>query len=98
MKKMICVILSAILLMLNINTCYSNPISIIDNIRKREIDKTSISNDLILKSINRENRNIKVEVITEKEKIDEIKPSKERLTGIDISKWNGDIDWKAVKA
>lgn len=97
MKKMICVILSAILLMLNINTCYSNPISIIDNIRKREIDKTSISNDLILKSINRENRNIKVEVITKKEKIDEIKPSKERLTGIDISKWNGDIDWKAVK-
>lgn len=96
MKKLLSIIL--LILVINTNVCYSNPIDIINEIRNRNTHTSSITNPLILKALNKEN--VEIEIIKDKEKVKHVKnekPIKERLVGIDVSKWNGDINWKEVK-
>ena len=96
MKKLLSIIL--MILVINTSICYSNPIDTINKIRNRKTHTPSINNSLILKALNKEN--VEIEIIKDKEEVKHVKnekPIKERLVGIDVSKWNGDINWKEVK-
>ena len=101
MKKLISITL--LIIFMTVNTCYSNPIDIINEIRNRDVDRPSTANSLILNALDKNKNNIEVEIIKDKKDVSEVKKTKtkkvykDRLIGIDISKWNGDIDWKSVK-
>lgn len=62
--------------------------------------KSNIGIDYLLEKIRKKNKNNGVKVITNKEELEEIERDDKlngQLLGIDVSKWNGDIDWKEVK-
>lgn len=81
----------------------SGGLDLIYNALNNKENKSNTGNELILRALNKDKEDIEIEIIKDKKEIEnrqEIKlnkPSKERMVGIDISKWNGDIDWKAVK-
>lgn len=54
----------------------------------------------LLGRIGKKNKNNNVKVVTNKEELKELEKDdklKGQLLGIDVSKWNGDINWKEVK-
>ena len=102
MKKLFCIILSLMLILTPMSTD-SGGLDLIYNALNNKDKQSNIGNELILRALNKDKEDIEIEIIKDKKEIEnrqEIKlnkPSKERMVGIDISKWNGDIDWKAVK-
>ena len=76
------------------------------SILNRGSNNSGITNELILKALNKDTSK-KVKIITSKKDFEEEQRStiKTKITGndnsyiigLDISKWNGDIDWKAIK-
>ena len=103
MKQLFCIILSLMLsLSLPIKTD-SGGLDLIYNAIGNKDKQSNIGNQLILNALNKDKEDIEIEIIKDKKEIENRqetklnKPSKERMVGIDISKWNGDIDWKAVK-
>ena len=103
MKQLFCIILSLMLsLSLPIETD-SGGLDLIYNALNNKENKSNTGNELILRALNKDKEDIEIEIIKDKKEIENRqetkpnKPSKERMVGIDISKWNGDIDWKAVK-
>ena len=102
MKKLFCIILSLMLIMAPLSVD-SGGLDIIYNALNNKDKQSNIGNELILRALNKDKEDIEIEIIKDKKEIEnrqEIKPNKpgkERMVGIDISKWNGKIDWKAVK-
>lgn len=98
------VILLVILLLVipaNTSSTYAAPIDTIYSILNRGSEKSS-GKDLILKALNKTEEQ-EVKIIETKEELKEVKEVKKAknknsyILGLDISKWNGYIDWKAVK-
>lgn len=94
MKRVIAILLC---FLMSTHLVYGN--NVIDKILSRKEQKTS-NTDMIYKYINK-SKTIKI-ISNEKEVEEEIKEKKEvdensYIKGIDISKWNGDIDWGKVK-
>ena len=94
MKRVIAILLC---FLMSTHLVYGN--NVIDEILSRKEQKTS-NTDMIYKYINK-SKTIKI-ISNEKEVEEEIKEKKEvdekaYIKGIDISKWNGDIDWGKVK-
>lgn len=94
------------LLLPAVTPIYASPIDIINEILGRKSD-TKITNSLILNALNK-NKSQDVKIIRDKkefkeeqnvQKINPTKPANKNsyILGLDISKWNGDIDWKSVK-
>ena len=102
MKQLFCIILSLVLILTPMSTD-SGGLDLIYNALNNKENKSNTGNELILRALNKDKEDIEIEIIKDKKEIEnrqEIKPnkpSKEIMVGIDISKWNGDIDWKAVK-
>lgn len=102
MKQLFCIILSLMLILTPMSTDSGGMDLIYDALNNKD-NKSNITNQLILNALNKDKKDIEIEIIKDKQeiknrqKIKPNKPSKERMVGIDISKWNGDIDWKAVK-
>lgn len=102
MKKLLCIILSLMFIMAPLSVD-SGGLDIIYNALNNKDKQSNIGNELILRALNKDKEDIEIEIIKDKKEIENRqetkpnKPSKERMVGIDISKWNGDIDWKAVK-
>ena len=97
------VILLVILLLVipaNTSSTYAAPTDTIYSILNRSGEHTK-GKDLILKALNRTEEQ-EVKIIETKEELKEVKEVKTKnknsyILGLDISKWNGDIDWQAVK-
>ena len=109
MKKLLSLLLAICLMCVPIQTIHAQePVDIIyDIINKDDHKKSGL--DLINSVIGKDSKvdKEKVKVIKNKKELDkEIKESKKKdnkktekqqLKGIDVSKWNGRIDWKKVK-
>lgn len=63
-------------------------------------EKNMSGMDYLLDRFGKRNKGNNVKVITNKEELEKIEKDDKlngQLLGIDVSKWNGDIDWKEVK-
>ena len=104
---MLLVMLVALLLPANDNI-YASPSDKIYSILNRGNKNSEITNPLLLKALGKDKKK-SIKLITTKEEFKEIVKTKEveqptkvindnsYVLGLDISKWNGNIDWKAVK-
>ena len=109
MKKLLSLLLAICLMCVPIQTIHAQePVDIIyDIINKDEHKKSGLDliNSIIGKDSKVDKENIKViknkreldKEIKESNKKDNKKTEKRQLKGIDVSKWNGRIDWKKVK-
>lgn len=91
-----------LIFMLAFNTSYAAPVDVINNILNRKVaNNTTTPNSIINDILNNKQESIEVEIIKDKENIEEVKKNvhegKERMVGVDISKWNGNIDWASLK-
>ena len=80
---------------------YASPISKIYTILERGNNNQSKGKSLILKALNKSEKQ-EIKIIDTDEELKEVKDIKIKdknsyILGLDISKWNGNIDWKAVK-
>lgn len=98
----------ALLLVLPATNIYASPTDQIYNILNRGSNESNITNPLLLKALNKDaSKNVKI--ISEKDELKEVQENqtkysskksfndKSYILGLDVSKWNGNIDWKAVK-
>lgn len=96
-KKFISVLLVIVLIS---GPCFAGPIDTINEIRNRTSGGKSTSNELILNELSKE-KGTGVKIIETRKEVKEITQLKEKnkdvLLGIDISKWNGNVNWKEVK-
>lgn len=96
MKKIISILLSLLLLTSNV---YADGRSIINEILNRKTTSSS-GHDLINKALNKDR---KVKIINNKEELKEelvvetTDNPNDYILGVDVSKWNGEIDWDALK-
>ena len=101
-------LLLALLVVLPANDkIYASPSDKIYSILERGSENSGITNPLLLKALGKDKKSIKL--ITTKYEFDKKIKTKEinrpnkvinnnsYILGLDISKWNGNIDWKAVK-
>ena len=111
MSKLVKRVLSLLLALLVVlpanNEIYASPSDKIYSILERGSKNSGITNPLLLKALGKDKKGIKL--ITTKYEFDEKIKTKEinqstkvindnsYILGLDISKWNGNIDWKAVK-
>lgn len=94
MKLIVSVLLAFLLLPAN---SYAFPARI-DEILSRGGTGSKITNQLILKALNKEDEGKTIKVISDKDKVKNTTGNDNSyILGIDVSKWNGEIDWKAVK-
>lgn len=109
MKKLLSLLLAICLMCVPIQTIHAQePVDIIYDIINKDNHKKSgldLINSIIGKDSKVDKENIKViknkreldKEIKESNKKDNKKTEKRQLKGIDVSKWNGRIDWKKVK-
>ena len=109
MKKLLSLLLAICLMCVPIQTIHAQePVDIIYDIINKDDHKKSgldLINSIIGKDSKVDKENIKViknkreldKEIKESKKKDNKKTEKRQLKGIDVSKWNGRIDWKKVK-
>ena len=101
-------LLLALLVVLPANDkIYASPSDKIYSILERGSENSGITNPLLLKALGKDKKSIKL--ITTKYEFDKKIKNKEidqptkvindnsYILGLDVSKWNGNIDWKAVK-
>ena len=104
LSKIIFTLLLAFLVVLPANDrIYASPSDKIYSILERGNKNSEITNPLLLKVLGKKEKK-SIKLITTKEEFKKIEqPTKvindnSYILGLDISKWNGNIDWKAVKA
>ena len=111
MSKLVKRVLSLLLALLVVlpanNEIYASPSDKIYSILERGSKNSGITNPLLLKALGKDKKSIKL--ITTKYEFDKKIKSKEinqptkvindnsYILGLDVSKWNGNINWKAVK-
>ena len=84
------------------NKIYASPSDKIYSILEKGSDNSGITNPLLLRALGKDEKK-SVKIITTKDELKGIEKSTKvindnsSILGIDISKWNGDIDWKAIK-
>lgn len=102
-----CLVLLLVLILALPAISEAAPSDRIYSILNRGSNNSGITNELILKALNKDTSK-KVKIITskkdfqEEQQWDTVKTNttgndNSYIIGLDISKWNGDIDWKAVK-
>ena len=109
MKKLLSLLLAICLICVPIQTIHAQePVDIIYDIINKDNHKKSgldLINSIIGKDSKVDKEKVKViknkreldKEIKESKKKDNKKTEKQQLKGIDVSKWNGRIDWKKVK-
>ena len=106
-KRVFSLLLALLVVLPANNEIYASPSDKIYSILERESKNSGITNPLLLKALGKDKKSIKL--ITTKYEFDKKIKNKEiyrptkvindnsYILGLDISKWNGNIDWKAVK-
>ena len=104
MKKKLLSILLCLLLIIPPISLDAGGMDLINNAIHNKITDTR-GRDLINKALGKDSQDVKI--IKTKKEVSELKKAnkkpiqqkkaKEVLLGLDISKWNGNIDWKSVK-
>ena len=101
-KKVFCLLLVLLVVLPANNKIYASPSDKIYSILERDNKNSGITNSLLLKALGKDTGK-SIKLITTKNELKKIEsPTKvinnnSYILGIDISKWNGDIDWKAIK-
>ena len=106
MSKLVKRVFSLLLVLLVVlpasNKIYASPSDKIYSILAKGNNNSGITNPLLLRALGKDNKK-SVKIITTKEELKGIEKSTKVINdnsyilGIDISKWNGEIDWKAIK-
>ena len=106
-KRVFSLLLALLVVLPANNEIYASPSDKIYSILERGSKNSGITNPLLLKALGKDKKSIKL--ITTKYEFDKKIKTKEinrpnkvinnnsYILGLDISKWNGNIDWKAVK-
>ena len=106
-KRVFSLLLALLVVLPASNRIYASPSDKIYSILERGSENSGITNPLLLKALGKDKKSIKL--ITTKYEFDKKIKNKEiyrptkvindnsYILGLDISKWNGNIDWKAVK-
>ena len=106
-KRVFSLLLALLVVLPANNKIYASPSDKIYSILERGSKNSGITNPLLLKALGKDKKSIKL--ITTKYEFDKKIKNKEiyrptkvinnnsYILGLDISKWNGNIDWKAVK-
>ena len=103
-KKVFCLLLVLLVVLPANNKIYASPSDKIYSILERGSKNSGITNPLLLKALGKGSKK-RVKLITDKNELtNELKTETKKvindnsyILGLDISKWNGNIDWKAVK-
>ena len=97
-KKVFCLLLVLLVVLPANNKIYASPSDKIYSILERGSKNSEITNPLLLKALGKGSKK-RVKLITDRNELKtEIKINDNSyILGLDISKWNGNIDWKAVK-
>ncbi len=106
MSKLVKRIFSLLLVLLVVlpasNKIYASPSDKIYSILEKGSGNSGITNPLLLRALGKDEKK-SVKIITTKDELKGIEKSTKvindnsSILGIDISKWNGEIDWKAIK-
>ena len=106
-KRVFSLLLALLVVLPANNEIYASPSDKIYSILERGSKNSGITNPLLLKALGKDKKSIKL--ITTKYEFDKKIKNKEidqstkvindnsYILGLDVSKWNGNIDWKAVK-
>ena len=101
--KSVAILLAALLMLLPASSSYASSNKIYEILSKIE-HTSNIRNPKLLKALGKETGQKTIKVISTRNEVNEeiekntvIKNSDRYILGLDISKWNGTIDWKAVK-
>ena len=101
-KRAFSLLLALLVVLPASNKIYASPSDKIYSILERGNKNSGITNSLLLKALGKDTGK-SIKLITTKNELKKIEsPTKvinnnSYILGIDISKWNGDIDWKAIK-
>ena len=101
-KRMFSLLLALLVVLPASNRIYASPSDKIYSILEKGSGNSGITNPLLLKALGKDSKK-SVKIITTKEELKKVdRPTKiindnSYILGLDISKWNGNIDWKAVK-
>ena len=103
-KKVFCLLLVLLVVLPANNKIYASPSDKIYSILERGGKNSEITNSLLLKALGKSSKK-RVKLITDRNELkNELKTETKKvindnsyILGLDISKWNGNIDWKAVK-
>ena len=103
-KKVFCLLLVLLVVLPASNKIYASPSDKIYSILERDSKNSEITNPLLLKALGKGSKK-RVKLITDNNELEnELKTETKKvindnsyILGLDISKWNGNIDWKAVK-
>ena len=106
MSKLVKRVFSLLLVLLVVlpasNKIYASPSDKIYSILAKGNNNSGITNPLLLRALGKDNKK-SVKIITTKEELKGIEKSTKVINdnsyilGVDISKWNGNINWKAIK-
>ena len=106
MSKLVKRIFSLLLVLLVVlpasNKIYASPSDKIYSILEKGSENSGITNPLLLRALGKDEKK-SVKIITTKDELKGIEKSAKvinvnsSILGIDISKWNGNINWKAIK-
>ena len=101
-KKVFCLLLVLLVVLPASNKIYASPSDKIYSILAKGNNNSGITNPLLLRALGKDNKK-SVKIITTKEELKGIEKSTKvindnsSILGVDISKWNGNINWKAIK-
>ena len=103
-KKVFCLLLVLLVVLPASNKIYASPSDKIYSILERGSKNSEITNPLLLKALGKGSKK-RVKLITDRNELKNgLKTETKKvindnsyILGLDISKWNGNIDWKAVK-
>ena len=100
--KVITILLSSLLMLLPASNAYASSDKIYEILSNIE-HKSDIHNPKLLKALGISNTKKTIKIISTRNEVEEeidnkaIKNSNKYILGLDVSKWNGTIDWEAVK-
>ena len=99
-KKVFCLLLVLLVVLPASNKIYASPSDKIYSILERGSKNSEITNPLLLKALGKGPKK-RVKLITDRNELkNETKKvinNNSYILGLDISKWNGNVDWKTVK-
>ena len=100
--KVMAILLSSLLMLLPASNAYASSDKIYEILSKVE-HKSNIRNPKLLKALGISNTKKTIKIISTRNEFEKeidnkpVKNSNKYILGLDVSKWNGTIDWKAVK-
>ena len=99
-KRMFSLLLALLVVLPANNKIYASPSDKIYSILERGSENSGITNSVLLKALGKDPKK-RVKLITDKNELKhetkKVINNNSYILGLDISKWNGNIDWKAVK-